>query len=73
MPYFEKFMACLGIIVGLAVFLLFVWYIALPLLALLIVVVGIAGFVKKDKQSVRKKVPTHPKEKIIDVEFTEVK
>lgn len=72
----DKILAYAGMIGGLALFFLFVWYIALPLLVLFIIVFGIAGFLKRAGRGEQTRHPRHPQvkghEKIIDVEFTEV-
>ena len=72
----DKVLAYAGMIGGLALFFLFVWYIALPLLVLFIIIFGIAGFLKRAGRKDQMEYPRHSRvkghEKIIDVEFTEV-
>lgn len=76
MRYLDKILMYAGMIGGLALFLLFVWYIALPLFVLFIIVFGIAGFFNRAGRRDQIKYPRHSRvkghEKIIDVEFTEV-
>ena len=76
MRYLEKAFMYAGAIGGLALVLLFVWYIALPLFVLFIIVFGIIGFLNRAGRREPMKYSRHSRikkhEKVIDVEFTEV-
>ena len=76
MRYFERFLIYCGLIIGLALFLLLIWYVAIPLLIIMIILGGariLKGRFAENNLKYSKNPPLKNHPKVIDVEFTEVK